>query len=96
MVLGYGFRFRIGDINDVIPVDEDAAGPAELRPLVDEVAVLIEYLDAVVAAVAEEQPAVASVCGPSISPGAEPLHRRTDGGLTLRRAIGRLRRSASA
>ena len=41
----------------VVLVDVDAARPAELRPLLDELAVLIEDLDAVVAAVADEQAA---------------------------------------
>src|SRR5262249_8320204 len=41
--------------DDVVFVDENAARPAELRPLVDIVAVLIENLDAVVVAVADEQ-----------------------------------------
>src|SRR6267378_2065686 len=50
-------RLRIRNIDDIVLVDVDAARAAELRPLVDEVAVLIEDLDAVVAAVAKEQPA---------------------------------------
>src|SRR5882757_8547506 len=58
MVLRHRFRFGIGDIDGVVLVDEDAARPAELRPLVDEVAVLVEDLDAVVAAVAEKQPSL--------------------------------------
>ena len=37
--------------------DGDAARPAELPPLGDELAVLIEDLDAVVLAIADEQPA---------------------------------------
>src|SRR5262249_21396936 len=48
-------RLGIGDIDDVVLVDEDAARPAELVPLVDEVPLLVENLDAVVAAVAEEE-----------------------------------------
>src|SRR5579871_161605 len=48
---------RVGHVDDVVLVDVDAARPAELRPLVDEVSVLIEDLDTVVAAVAKEQPA---------------------------------------
>src|SRR5205814_9439066 len=48
-------RFGIGDVNVVALVDEDAARPAELRPLVDEVAVAIENLNAVVVAIAHEQ-----------------------------------------
>src|SRR5882762_476431 len=50
-------RLRIRHVDDVVLVDVDAARAAELRPLVDEIAVLIEDLDAVVAAVAEKQPA---------------------------------------
>src|SRR3954452_1656114 len=56
VVLGYRFGFRIGDINDVVPVDIDSARAAELRPLVDELAVLVEKLDAIVLAVTDEQP----------------------------------------
>src|SRR5215470_5593673 len=52
--LGFGIR----DIDHVALVDEDAARPAELGPLVDELAILIENLDAVVAAVANEQAAL--------------------------------------
>src|SRR6266853_1881619 len=51
-----GFRFGIGDIDDVVLVDEYAARPAELMPLGDVVAVLVEDLDAVVVAVADEEP----------------------------------------
>ena len=40
----------------VVPVDVDAARPAELLPLIEELAVLVEDLDAVVLAVADEQP----------------------------------------
>src|SRR5262249_52063318 len=57
VILGDRFRFGIGDVDDVVLVDEDAARPAELRPLVEVVALLIEDLDAVVLAVADEQPA---------------------------------------
>ena len=57
VVLGNGFRFGIGDVDDVVSVDEDAARPAELVPLIEEVAVLVEDLDAIVLAVADEQPA---------------------------------------
>src|SRR5262249_14699721 len=54
MVLGNRFRFGIRHIEDVVLVDEEPARAAELRPLVDEIAVLVEDLDAVVVAVAEE------------------------------------------
>src|SRR5262245_49901206 len=40
-------RFRVGDIDRVVAVDEDAARPAELLPLGDEVSFLVEDLDAV-------------------------------------------------
>ena len=49
------FGFRIGDVDVVARVDEDAARPAELGPLLDERAVLIENLNAVVVAIADEQ-----------------------------------------
>src|SRR3989442_1354268 len=51
-------RFRIRDIDHVVLVDKDAARAAELRPLGDELAILIENLDAVIRAVSEEQPAL--------------------------------------
>src|SRR5262249_20704398 len=57
VVLGDRLRFRIRDIDDVVPVDEHAARPAELVPLVEVVAVLIEDLDAIVLPVAEKEPA---------------------------------------
>ena len=47
--------FGVGDIHDVIAVDDDAAGPAELGELAEELAVLGEDLDAVVVAVADIQ-----------------------------------------
>src|SRR4030095_2009514 len=50
--------FRVGDIDVVAPVDENAARAAELGPLVDEPAVLIESLNTVVVAVADEKPAL--------------------------------------
>ena len=53
----HGLRFGVGHVDHVVLVDEDAARPAELRPLVDELAVLIEDLDPVVVAIADEQPA---------------------------------------
>src|SRR5580700_7842935 len=55
VILGNGFGFRIGDVDDVVLVDIDAAGTTELRPLVDVFAVLVEDLDAVVVAVPDEQ-----------------------------------------
>src|SRR5437867_3969888 len=56
MVAGNRFRFRIRDVDVVVLIDVNAAGTAELRPLVKELAVLIEYLDAVVVAIADKQP----------------------------------------
>src|SRR5258708_37381595 len=44
-------RLRVGDIDAVILVDPNAARPAELLPLGDEVAVLVEDLQAGVAPV---------------------------------------------
>src|SRR5689334_964810 len=58
VILRNGLRFGIRDIDHVVLVDEDAARAAELRPLGDELAVLVEYLDAVVRAVPDEQPAL--------------------------------------
>src|SRR5215471_16387619 len=55
MILGDGLRFRISDIDDVVSVDVDAARPAELRPLANVIAVLIENLDAIVVAVADKK-----------------------------------------
>src|SRR5665213_1255838 len=52
-------RFGIGGIEDVILVDIDAAGPAELAPDIDQHAVLAENLDAVVVAVGDIKPALA-------------------------------------
>src|SRR5689334_11251331 len=55
VVLGHRLGFRIRDIDVVLAVDIDAARPAELRPLVEKLAVLVENLNAVVLAVAHEQ-----------------------------------------
>ena len=54
---GIGPRLGVGDVDGVVPRDGDAARPAELTPFVEELAVLIEDLDPVVLAVADEQPA---------------------------------------
>src|SRR6266550_5462035 len=51
---GGDFGFGIGHIDHVIP-DVDAARPAELLPVGDVVALLVEDLDAVVVAVGDEQ-----------------------------------------
>ncbi len=58
VVARHRFGFGVGHIDHVVLVDVDAARPAELRPLFDERAVLIEDLDPVVVAVADEQPAL--------------------------------------
>src|SRR5581483_7536706 len=49
--IGLGIGLRVGNVEDVVLVDEDAARPAELAPLRGEVAVGIENLDAAVRAV---------------------------------------------
>src|SRR5262249_25506127 len=51
-------RLMIGYIKDVVAVDVGSARPAELLPLSDEISLLIEDLDAVVAAVADEDPSL--------------------------------------
>src|SRR5258705_239985 len=48
-------RFVIGHVNDVILVDENPAGLAELLPLIEKFSILIEDLDPVVSAVSNEQ-----------------------------------------
>ena len=50
-------RLGIGDVDRVVFRDRDAARPAELRPLVEKLAVLIEDLDAVVVAIADKEAA---------------------------------------
>src|SRR6185437_4416749 len=50
LVLG----LRIGDVEHVVFVDIDRARPTELRPLGDELAVLVENLDAAVRAVGDK------------------------------------------
>src|SRR5579884_1893274 len=51
-------RFRVGDVEHVALVDVKPARPAELLPLGDEAAILVENLDPVVAAVGDEQPSL--------------------------------------
>src|SRR5207245_6576320 len=51
------FRFGVRDVNHVVLVDVDTAWPAVLLPLFDEGAVLIEDLNPVVIAIADEQTA---------------------------------------
>src|SRR5262245_38200081 len=53
MILCNRFRFGIGHVDDVVPVNEDATRPAELEPLVELVALLVENIDAVIAAIGE-------------------------------------------
>ena len=50
-------RFGVGDVDRVVARNRDPARPAELTPLVDEPAVLVENLDPVVLAIADQQPA---------------------------------------
>src|SRR5262249_42462434 len=45
MILCNRFRFGIGHVDDVVLVNEDAARPAKLEPLVDVVALLVKNLD---------------------------------------------------
>src|SRR4051812_24207383 len=51
-----GSGFRVGDVDRVVGRDGDATRPSELPPLRDEAAALVEDLDAVVLAIAHEQP----------------------------------------
>src|SRR6266446_780308 len=48
-------RLRIGDVDGVVLVDPDPARPAELLPLGEELAVLVEDLEAAIGAVGDEQ-----------------------------------------
>src|SRR5258706_6312564 len=48
-------RLRVGDVDAVVLVDPDPARPAELLPLGEELAVLVEDLEAAVGAVGDEQ-----------------------------------------
>ena len=64
--LSLSVEVEFGDIDHVVLVDGDAARPAELLPLGEELALLIEDLDAVVGAVGDEQASgesIASPCG---------------------------------
>src|SRR5262245_51351203 len=49
-------RLGIGDVDRVVVRDGNAARASELRPFVEERAVLIEDLDPVVVAIADKQP----------------------------------------
>src|SRR5207249_10298586 len=51
-------RLMIGYVKDIVAVDVDPARPAELLPLCEEFAILVEDLDAIVAAVADEDPSL--------------------------------------
>src|SRR3954463_876754 len=46
----------VGNVDGVVPVDPDAAGPAELGELFQEIPVEVEDLDTVVTAIAYEEP----------------------------------------
>src|SRR5262245_40014720 len=50
-------RLRVGHINDVVFINENAARPSELLPLFEEFPILIEDLDAIIIPVADEKPA---------------------------------------
>jgi hypothetical protein len=56
-----GPTIRVGHVDGVVLRDVNAARAAELLPLIDECSVLIEDLDAIVVAVADEQPASESI-----------------------------------
>src|SRR5262244_2679247 len=56
--IGFRVRLVIGDVKDVVAVNVDSARPAELLLLSDEFAVRVENLDAIVTAVADENPAL--------------------------------------
>src|SRR5207237_10576959 len=67
-----------GAVDDIqaIALGEDAPRRAEIRPLGDELAALIEHLDALVAAIADVEPSLridAMLCGSSNFPGSVPL-----------------------
>src|SRR5262249_26495165 len=51
-------RLRVGAVERARRVDENAARPAELLPFREESALLIEFLDAIVAAIGDEQPSL--------------------------------------
>src|SRR5215208_37086 len=56
VVPSHRLGFRIRDVDDIVSVNIDSARAAELRPLVEEFAVLIENLDAIILPIADEQP----------------------------------------
>src|SRR5262249_37145669 len=62
--IGLISRLRVGDIDLVVLVDPDTARPAELFPLGEELAVLVEDLEAAVGAVGDEQTAGGIECEP--------------------------------
>ena len=51
---GHRARLGVGDIEDIVLADEDAARPAELLPLVDEFPLLVEDLNPIVTPVRHE------------------------------------------
>src|SRR5579871_3972514 len=55
--IGLFTRLRVGHVDRILLVDPDAAGPAELLPFGQELAVLIENLNPVVGAVGHKQAA---------------------------------------
>src|SRR6266516_239642 len=50
-----GIRLRVDDVDRVVLIDGNAAGPAELFPLVEEFSVLVEDLDSVIRAIGHEK-----------------------------------------
>src|SRR5207248_2880827 len=66
-------RFRVSHINNVVLVYEDSAGPPKLLPLGNKFSVLIENLNAIVGAVADENPALG-------------IHGNSMGGIKLTRS----------
>ena len=53
-----GAGLRIGDVDDVVGIDMDSAGPPELIPALEVVAILVVDLDAIIVAVTDEQSAL--------------------------------------
>src|SRR5205807_8523999 len=51
-------RFGIGDVDDVVLVDEHTARPTELPPLREKFSLLVENLNAAVGAIGNEQPSL--------------------------------------
>ena len=68
----YSRRLRVGDVDVVVLVDEHAARTAELEPLIDELAVLVEISMRLLPRLATNsrpRESIASECGMFSSPG---------------------------